>query len=59
MMVQTTDQYRRTVAPLAETESLIAKEMRYSPQHRSEAYLARLEQHATKLSAMIRDASRD
>jgi hypothetical protein len=51
----TQDQFRRTVRALAETETMIAKEVGYLPEHRNQHYLADLEAHATKLGQMLRE----
>lgn len=49
----TKEQHHRTVEALAETNTLIAKERCYLPQHQKAYYLASLEQHRTKLINML------
>jgi hypothetical protein len=44
---------RRTIQAMDETQRLIDKEMRYSPDLRKQDYLASLHRHVAKLTTML------
>lgn len=50
----TDEQRRRATEALAETQRLLAKEMRYSPHLRKPEQIARYEQHIAKLTGYLK-----
>lgn len=53
--IKNQEQLKRTIRALAETNDLIAKGNRYSPDCQKEEYLAGLKAHAEKLERAIKD----
>ena len=53
MIIETENQFHRTLQALAETGTMIAREERHSPRLQDPHFLAFLKRHADKLITML------
>ena len=49
----TTETQRRIAQAIVETQAQIERELRYMPQYRNEAFIARMRDHLAKLQSMV------